>query len=99
MSRGGTQLSQASKNFLQTLTKRIHIQVFVTPTCPYCPRAIRLAHQMAMESKLVSADMIEAIEFSHLAKKYQVSGVPKSVINEIVEIEGAVSENIFLENV
>ncbi|MGB9857379.1 MAG: protein disulfide oxidoreductase [Dictyoglomaceae bacterium] len=99
ISRGETHLSQATKNFLQTLTKPVHIQVFVTPTCPYCPRAVRLAHQMAMESKLVTADMVEAIEFPHLAEKYQVSGVPKSIINEIVEIEGAVPENIFLEYV
>lgn len=99
ISRGETHLSQTTKNFLQTLTKPIHIQVFVTPTCPYCPRAVRLAHQMAMENKLVTADMIEAIEFPHLAEKYQVSGVPKSVINETVEIEGAVPENIFLEYV
>ena len=99
ISRGETHLSQQTKNFLKELTKPIHIQVFVTPTCPYCPRAVRLAHQMALESKYVRADMIEAIEFPHLAEKYQVSGVPKSIINEVVEIEGAVPENIFLEYV
>jgi glutaredoxin-like protein len=99
ISRGETHLSQQTKNFLKELKKPIHIQVFVTPTCPYCPRAVRLAHQMALESKYVKADMIEAIEFPHLAEKYQVSGVPKSIINEVVEVEGAVPENIFLEYV
>ncbi|MCX7845435.1 MAG: thioredoxin family protein [Dictyoglomaceae bacterium] len=99
ISRGETHLSEKTKNFLKGLTKPVHIQVFVTPTCPYCPRAVRLAHQMAMESKLVTADMIEAIEFPHLAEKYQVSGVPKSVINETVEIEGAVPEDVFMEYV
>lgn len=99
ISRGETHLSEKTKNFLKTITKPVHIQVFVTPTCPYCPRAVRLAHQMAMENKMITADMIEAIEFPHLAEKYQVSGVPKSIINERVEVEGAVSEDIFIEYV
>ncbi|PMQ01827.1 MAG: glutaredoxin [Dictyoglomus sp. NZ13-RE01] len=97
VSRGETGLSQNTKAFLQTITSPVHIQVFVTPTCPYCPRMVRLAHQAALENKLITADMIEAIEFPHLAEKYEVSGVPKTVINDKVEVEGAVPENIFLE--
>jgi predicted DsbA family dithiol-disulfide isomerase len=50
-----------------------------------------------MENPLITADMIEAIEFPHLAEKYEVTGVPKTIINEKVEIEGAVPENVFLE--
>lgn len=97
ISRGETQLSPTTKAFLKTVDKPVHIQVFVTPTCPYCPRAVRLAHQFAMENPLITADMIEAIEFPHLAEKYEVTGVPKTIINEKVEIEGAVPENVFLE--
>ena len=51
-----------------------------------------LAHKLAMASDLVSADMVEATEFPHLAVKYQVQGVPRTVINEITHIEGAVPE-------
>jgi len=40
----------------------------------------------------VRADMVEAIEFPHLANKYQVFGVPLTVINETIRIEGAVPE-------
>jgi predicted DsbA family dithiol-disulfide isomerase len=36
--------------------------------------------------------MVEAIEFPHLANKYQVFGVPLTVINETIRIEGAVPE-------
>jgi len=56
-----------------------------------------LAHQMAIASPLVRADMVEAQEFPHLALKYQVMGVPRTVINETVHIEGAVPESIVLE--
>jgi hypothetical protein len=51
-----------------------------------------LAHKLAMASDLISADMVEATEFPHLALKYQVQGVPRTVINEITHIEGAVPE-------
>ena len=47
---------------------------------------------MAIASDLVRADAVEAIEFPHLANKYQVYGVPLTVINERVRVEGAVPE-------
>ena len=51
----------------------------------------------ALETKgLVRADMVEAIEFPHLANKYQVFGVPRTVINDKVHQEGAVPEPILL---
>jgi predicted DsbA family dithiol-disulfide isomerase len=40
--------------------------------------------------------MVEAIEFPHLAGKYQVHGVPRSVFNEVVHVEGAVPEPMML---
>ena len=51
-----------------------------------------LAHRLAMESEWITADMVEATEFPHLANKYEVYGVPRTVINETLHIEGAVPE-------
>ena len=51
-----------------------------------------LAHRLAIESKWITADMVEATEFPHLANKYQVYGVPRTVINETIHVEGAVPE-------
>ena len=45
-----------------------------------------------MESEWITADMVEATEFPHLANKYEVYGVPRTVINETIHIEGAVPE-------
>ena len=98
-SKGKTLLSNETKNALKNIAKPIHIQVFVTPTCPYCPIAVRLAHQMAIESDLITGDMIEASEFPHLSNKYNVYGVPKVVINETVSFEGALPEPNYLEKV
>lgn len=55
-----------------------------------------LAYQLALESDLISADMVEVIEFPHLATKYQVMGVPRTVINENIHIEGAVPEPMLM---
>ena len=99
VSKGKVNLSQKTREALKTIDKDIHIQVFVTPTCPYCPIVVRLGHQFALESPRIRADMIESTEFPHVAHKYNVFGVPKTVINENIFIEGAVPEETFLEHV
>jgi glutaredoxin-like protein len=82
VAKGDSGLSPASRTKLKALQKPMALQVFVTPTCPYCPRAVVLAFRLAMESPLVSASMVEATEFPHLANRYQVSGVPHTVIGD-----------------
>jgi glutaredoxin-like protein len=86
-------LSDKTRAFLAGLKKPILLQVFVTPTCPYCPRAVVLAHQMAIESPFVQAEMVEAMEFPELSNRFQVSGVPQTTINQGVNsVVGAVPE-------
>ena len=96
VSKGDSGLQPQSREAVSAITEPVHFQVFVTPTCPYCPQAVRLAHKFAMESDLVSAEMIESIEFPHLANKYNVYGVPRTVINESFHQEGAVPEPMLL---
>jgi glutaredoxin-like protein len=99
VSKGATDLSPKTKDALKGLVKDVHIQVFVTPTCPYCTSAVRLAHQFALETPRVRGEMIEASEFPHLTQKYGVFGVPKTVFNETLSLEGAVPEDVFLDHV
>ncbi len=99
VSRGVSGLSQRSIEKIKEIDVLVHIQVFVTPTCPYCPSAVHLAHQLAMESDFITADMIEAIEFPELAEKYMVMGVPKIVINDIYYFEGALPERHYVDKV
>ena len=61
--------------------------------------AVQLAHRMAMESDMVRADMVEASEFPYLVHKYNVFGVPKTVVNEEVDFEGSLPEPLFLAQV
>lgn len=99
VSKRSTKLSKEIKERLAKIDKEVNIQVFVTPTCPYCPRMVHTAHQFAMENDLISAEGIEVIEFPHLGNYYNVEGVPKTIINDKEEIIGAVPELSFLESI
>lgn len=99
VSKRETKLSKEVKDRLAKINKDVVIQVFVTPTCPYCPRMVHTAYQFAMESKYITAKGIEVIEFPQLGNYYNVSGVPKTVINDKEEIIGAVPESVFLESI
>jgi predicted DsbA family dithiol-disulfide isomerase len=54
---------------------------------------------MAVESARVTADVIEANEFPELSARFQVSGVPKIIINDRIELLGAQREARFIEAV
>ena len=57
---------------------------------------MRLAQHMAIASDRVTAECIEATEFPELSRRYQVMAVPKIVINDKVQFEGAIPERDFL---
>ncbi|MHA2620137.1 MAG: protein disulfide oxidoreductase [bacterium JZ-2024 1] len=95
VSRGDSGLQQETREVLQALDRKVHLLVFVTPTCPYCPQMVRLAHKAAIESNYVTADMIEAMEFPDLSARYEVMGVPKTILNDQFAIEGALPEPAF----
>lgn len=84
-----TELPENILNRIKAINKDIHIQVFVTLVCPYCPASVVNAHKLALENKKIKADMIESSTFPHLAIKYSVQGVPKTIINEKHELVGA----------
>jgi glutaredoxin-like protein len=93
VSNGDPGLRRETLDALATLDAPLHIQVFVTPTCPYCPPAVLLAHRLAFASDRVTASMIDASEFPDLADRYDVHAVPLTVINDTIRLEGAVPES------
>ncbi|MEA3408075.1 MAG: thioredoxin family protein [Chloroflexota bacterium] len=92
VSQGTSDLAEETREALKEVMEPVHMQVYITPTCPYCPRAVRLAHSLAVASDWIRADMVEAVEFPQLSNKYQVYGVPKTIINEETSVVGAVPE-------
>ena len=91
-------LNEELENLVRDVKDRVHMQVFVTLTCPYCPKMVHVAHQFAFVNSNIQADMVETAEFPPLTQKYNVTGVPKTVINEVYSFEGALPEaTVYLE--
>lgn len=99
VSKGTTNLSDKTKKILEEIKTPVHIQVFVSLTCPHCPAAAAVAHKLAIECSLIKADVISTSEFPDLAMKYNVIGVPKVVINDKIDFIGAFDEDLFAENI
>ncbi len=58
-----------------------------------------MAHKLAIENEHITADVVEVSEFIDMAQLYRVQGVPKTVVNDRIEIMGAVPEPRFIQEV
>lgn len=83
VSTGNSGLSETSRAILRQLDKPRKAQVFVTPTCPYCPGQVLNAIRCAVERPgLVAAECVEADENPELAARFNVGSVPHTVFND-----------------
>jgi|UniRef100_A0A7V3RDF7 glutaredoxin-like protein len=97
---GEVDLSESTLKKLQEIKEPVKLQVFVTPTCPYCPKAVLMAHKLAMQSPNFIGEMVEANEFPDLSMQYNVSSVPHIIINDGEgEFVGALPEDAFIDQV
>lgn len=84
---------------IEKIKKPVNIKVFVTLSCPHCPGAVQSAHRLAMLNSNVVGEMIEAQTFYDFSSKYNVSGVPKIVINDKYELLGNQPIEAFLDKI
>ena len=89
VSKGQSGLGHELEQLAAMITEPTHLEVMVTLTCPYCPKMVQLAHRLAIANQHVQADMVESAEFPELVERYEVSGVPRTVVNERPAFEGA----------
>ncbi|MFX1310187.1 MAG: thioredoxin family protein [Promethearchaeota archaeon] len=69
--------------------KKSNMKIFITPTCPYCPATVPVLTLFALVSRgKISAEVIDVNLNPDLGMKYQVQGVPMTVINEKEIIHG-----------
>ncbi len=94
---GASHLSESSRARLAAVDRPVTLRVFTTPTCPHCPSAVNLALEMATANRHVTAYAVEVTEFPELARRYHVTGVPKTVVDDGPEILGALPEQAFVE--
>jgi glutaredoxin-like protein len=78
---GDSGLGEESLAQIAAVTAPVRLQAFVTPTCPYCPRAVLAAYRLALVNPNVVAEGVEASEFPALAQRYRISGVPDTIID------------------
>lgn len=84
---------------LEKVDRPAHIQVIISPTCPYCPSMVRTAHRFALANKFIRADMVEVSEYPWLAQRYEVSGVPHTMVSETYGVVGVYKELDFAKEV
>jgi len=97
VSTGIIDLPKDTMKMLENVKEPVHIQVFTTPTCPYCPKVVGIANKFAMANMEIKSDMVDAMEFRDLAMHYGVFGVPKTVINDKTFIDGMISQEVLIE--
>ena len=81
ISRNEAALTATIVEKLAKVTNETNIEIYVTPTCPYCPRIVQTAQKFAFLNPHISTEVIESIEFNDRAKQAGVGSVPHVVIN------------------
>jgi glutaredoxin-like protein len=95
----GHELAPDVAERVRTLEDDVELMVFVTPSCPYCPGAGSMANRMALASPRIRSIVVEANEFPELADRFQVQGVPRTVVNRAGAFVGALPEAMFVDSV
>ncbi len=97
MSRNQTDLPPSVAKRLKRLREPISVRVFVSPDSEFCPPMMTSVFALAIESKLVKAEVYEVGEFPRLAKRYGVTQVPFTVIDDRTAFPGAVDVDSFID--
>jgi thioredoxin reductase (NADPH) len=92
-------LNEESLKRLTELKDKRDVQVFVSPTCPYCPQEVIYAISAAVaRNDLVSAEIIEIFENQDLSEEKSIVSVPQTFINGILTSPGVEPEEFFVES-
>lgn len=84
---------------LKEIKEPIDIKVFISHGCPYCPGAVRNAHQFSLVNENIKGSMVDANHFRELSIKHGVSSVPHIIVNDKDGFVGNMPPNLFLDKV
>ncbi len=101
VSRNQTGLPDFVEEMIQEIKTPVHLEVFVTPTCSYCPMQVRLVHSIALANGHVTGDMILSTDFPEEAAKNNVYSVPTTKItkNKSRFVEGSMGARNLLKEI
>lgn len=96
---GESGLGERSRGELARIDSPLRMQAFVTPTCPYCPKAVVTAYKFAFHNPNVIGEGVEASEFPGLSGRLGISSVPDTVINgqSTERVLGGQPDRVFIE--
>ena len=78
---------------IKRIDKMLHLEVFITPTCSFCPQAVINGHILAFYNDQITCDMIESTSMREYAKRFEISSDPVTIINGKTRINGSKSLN------
>jgi glutaredoxin-like protein len=99
VSSGHSGLSSATISVLEDLNAPIHLEVLTLHACRLSTEAVKMAHQLAMESDLITADLVNVDDFPEMVKRYSILASPTVVVNGSYHFYGALREADFVEQV
>ncbi len=105
VSQGDSGLDERTIRILRDeLTEDVHVEVIVTPQCPYCPYAALLTNMFAFEvwragRRNFISDTVEAYENPDIADRYGVTTVPAIAINGVLAFVGVPYEEDYIERI
>jgi thioredoxin reductase (NADPH) len=98
-SAGKSVLTAPAMEKIASLKEKRDIQVFVSPTCPYCPQQVLSAFSAAIiKPDLISAEVVEIYENQDLAENLGSLSVPQTLMNGIFTGLGLQPEEFFVES-
>jgi len=99
VSQGENKLPHAVSQKLNKLNKEIQLKIFISLSCPYSLPVAKLGLKMAVASDYINVDIIDALDFLDISEKYNVRGIPMTVINENKLFYGALDSKEYIDNI
>ncbi len=84
---------------LQKLDEKVQLKIFVSSTCPYSLPVAKLGLKLAVANDNICVDIIDAIDFLEVSEKYDVRGIPMTVVNEKNGFYGALNVEEYVDNI
>ena len=78
---------------LDSLTDRSQVMILIADTCTYCPHVVESVLALAVHQPLITATVVDAIQFGDLAERFKVKSVPTTIINDNRTVVGQVGIN------
>jgi glutaredoxin-like protein len=88
VSTGQSLLGDLVDDRVKQIRKKAKLTLVVTPNCPYCAQTALIENSLALISKNINVEIVESYENPDIARKYEVSAVPVTIINETKKITG-----------